>query len=80
MREFVTMPSTPVRLTGHAAAQGDATMNKTDYRMQLKHQLLLGRRLEQVGLYTAAAESRNKAQVLLQIYRRHSREPSFRLN
>jgi hypothetical protein len=52
-------------------------MNKTEYRSKLKHQLEIGRRLEQVGLYTAAAESRRKAQVLCQMYRRHYRECSI---
>lgn len=55
-------------------------MNKTEYRTRLKHQLEIGRRLEQVGLYTAAMESRKRAMVLLQIYRRQCREPSISLH
>jgi hypothetical protein len=42
--------------------------------MKLKHQLEIGRRLQHVGLFAAAAESRTKARVLLQIYKRHFRE------
>ena len=55
-------------------------MNKTEYRSKLKHQLEIGRRLEQVGLYTAATESRKKAQVLFQIYRRQLHTPSIGLH
>ena len=50
------------------------TMSKTDCKMKLKHQLEIGRRLHQLGLFEAAAESRTKARVLLQIYKRHFRE------
>lgn len=55
-------------------------MNKAEYRTKLKHQLEIGRRLEQVGLYTAAEESRRKALVLFQIYRRQHREPPISLH
>jgi hypothetical protein len=46
-------------------------MTKTECRTKLKHQLEIGRRLQQAGLYTAAAESRKKAVVLLHGYRNH---------
>jgi hypothetical protein len=46
-------------------------MTKAECKMKLKHQLELGRRLQKVGLHTAAAESRNKAHLLLQFYKRH---------
>jgi hypothetical protein len=49
-------------------------MTKTECRTRLKHQLEIERRLQKVGMFTAAAESRKKALVLLQIYRRHSLE------
>ena len=49
-------------------------MSKTECKMKLKHQLEIGRRLQYVGLFAAAAESRTKARVLLQIYKRHLRE------
>jgi hypothetical protein len=42
--------------------------------MKLKHQLEIGRRLQQLGLFAAATESRTKAQILLHIYKRHFRE------
>ena len=48
-------------------------MSKTECKMKLKHQLGIGRRLQQVGLFAAAAESRTKAHILLQIYKRHFR-------
>ena len=49
--------------------------------LKLKQQLELGRRLKEAGLFTAATESRNRAQVLLQAYKRHfrnSRKPGRR--
>ena len=46
-------------------------MSKTECKMKLKHQLEIGRRLQQLGLYAAATESRTKAHILLQIYKRH---------
>lgn len=49
--------------------------------LKLKQQLELGRRLKQAGLFAAATESRNRAQVLLQAYKRHfrnSRKPGRR--
>jgi hypothetical protein len=55
-------------------------MNKTECRTRLKHQLEIGRRLEQVGLYTAAAESRKRALVLLQIYKRNFRVQPLNLH
>jgi hypothetical protein len=48
-------------------------MTKAECKMKLKHQLEIGRRLQEVGLYTAAVKSRNQAQVLLQAYKRHFR-------
>jgi hypothetical protein len=53
-------------------------MTKAECKMKLIHQLEIGRRLEEVGLYTAAIESRNKAQILLQAYKRHFREESIK--
>ena len=50
------------------------TMSKTACREKLKHQLEIWHRLQQLGLYAAATESRKKAHVLLQIYKRHFRE------
>ncbi|MEN8132859.1 MAG: hypothetical protein ABFS45_22305 [Pseudomonadota bacterium] len=49
-------------------------MSKTDCKMRLKHQLEIGRRLQQLGMFAAAAESRTYAHVLLQSYKRHLRE------
>ena len=49
-------------------------MSKTECKMKLKYQLETGRRLQQLGLFAAAAESRTKAYVLLQIYKRNFRE------
>ena len=49
-------------------------MLKTECKMRLKRQLKIGRRLQQVGLFAAATESRTKAYVLLHIYKRHLRE------
>jgi hypothetical protein len=46
-------------------------MSKVECKMKLKHQLEIGRKLQNVGLYEAAAESRNKAEILLQTYKRH---------
>ena len=46
-------------------------MSKSECKMKLKHQLEIGRRLQQLGLFAAAAESRIKSRVLLQIYKRH---------
>ena len=46
-------------------------MTKAECKLKLKLQLELGRRLQKVGLHSAAAESRNKAHLLLQIYKRH---------
>jgi hypothetical protein len=55
-------------------------MTKSECKMKLKRQIEIGHRLEQVGLYTAAMESRNKALVLLHSYRRHFREKSTSLH
>jgi len=49
-------------------------MLKAECKMKLKHQLEIGRRLQQLGLFASATESRTKAYVLLQIYKRHFRE------
>jgi hypothetical protein len=51
-------------------------MTKAECKMRLKHQLDIGRRLQKVGLYAAAVEARNKAQILLQTYKRHFLEES----
>jgi hypothetical protein len=48
-------------------------MTKRECMLKLKQQLELGRRLKEAGLFTAAVESRNRAQVLLQAYKRHFR-------
>jgi hypothetical protein len=50
------------------------TMSKTECKMKLKHQLEIGRKLQQVGLFAAAAESRTRARILLQSYKRHIRD------
>jgi hypothetical protein len=49
-------------------------MTKTECMLRLKQQLELGRRLKEAGLFAAAAESRNRAQILLQAYKRHFRD------
>ena len=49
-------------------------MLKAECKMKLKHQFEIGRRLQQLGLFAAATESRTKAYILLQIYKRHFRE------
>jgi len=46
-------------------------MTKVECKSKLKHQLEIGRRLKNAGLYEAATESRNKAQIFLQAYKRH---------
>lgn len=51
-------------------------MTKEECKMKLKHELEVGRRLQEVGLYWAATESRNKAQILLHAYKRHFLEES----
>ena len=51
-------------------------MTKEECKMKLKHELEISRRLQEVGLYRAATESRNKAQILLQAYKRHFLEES----
>jgi len=53
-------------------------MIKGECKMKLKHQLKIGRRLQEVGLYTAATASRNKAQTLLNTYKRHFLEESVK--
>ena len=50
-------------------------MTKTECKVKLKHQLEIGRRLQQLGLLAAATESRTKARILLHTYKRHFREP-----
>jgi hypothetical protein len=65
---------------GERLIRRDSTMNKLECKIKLKHQIEIGHRLEQVGLYTAATESRNKALVLLRSYRRHFREKSTNLH
>ena len=51
-------------------------MTKEECKTKLKHQLRIGRRLQEVGMYTAAVASRSKAQILLHAYKRHFREES----
>ena len=53
-------------------------MTKEECKTKLKHQLKIGRRLQEVGLYTAATASRNKAQLLLHAYKRHFLEESVK--
>ena len=53
-------------------------MTKAECKMKLKHELEIGRRLQEVGLHAAATESRNKAQTLLQAYKRNFREESVK--
>jgi hypothetical protein len=53
-------------------------MTKEECKTKVKHQLKIRRRLQEVGLYTAATESRNKAQILLQAYKRHFLEGSVK--
>jgi len=53
-------------------------MTKEECKTKLKHQLRIGRRLQEVGMYTAAVASRNKAQILLHAYKRHFREESVK--
>jgi len=49
-------------------------MTKEECKTKLKHQLKMGRRLQEVGMYTAATASRSKVQILLQAYKRHFQE------
>jgi hypothetical protein len=49
-------------------------MLKTECKMKLKRQLKIGRRLQQVGMFAAANESRTKAYILLNIYKHHLRD------
>jgi hypothetical protein len=49
-------------------------MTRDECKLKLLHQLVIGRRLEEAGLYTAAIESRNRAQILLHAYKRHFHE------
>ena len=49
-------------------------MQQSECKIKLKHQLEIGRRLQQLGLYAAATESRNRSRVLLQSYKRHFRK------
>ena len=53
-------------------------MSKAECKMKLKHQLEIGRRLQQLGLFAAATESRTKARVLLHIYKRHFRKQAVK--
>ena len=46
-------------------------MTRREYRIKLKHLLNIGHRLDEAGLYRAAIESRHKAQILLQAYKRN---------
>ena len=54
--------------------RGKHIMSKTACRKKLKHQIEIWHRLQQLGLFAAATESRKKARVLLLIYKRHYRE------
>jgi hypothetical protein len=49
-------------------------MLQAECKIKLKHQLEIGRRLQQLGLYAAATESRARARILLHIYKRHFRK------
>ena len=49
-------------------------MSKAECKRKLKYQLETGRRLQQLGLFAAAAESRSKAYLLLQLYKCHFRD------
>jgi hypothetical protein len=53
-------------------------MTKEECKTELKHQLKMGRRLQEAGLYLAATVSRNKAQILLHAYKRHFMEESIK--
>jgi hypothetical protein len=53
-------------------------MTKEECKTKLKHQLKIGRRLQEVGLYMAATVSRKKAQILLHAYKRHFLEESLK--
>lgn len=53
-------------------------MTKEDCKKKVKHQLKICRRLEEVGMHTAAAASRNKARILLYAYKRHLQEESVK--
>jgi len=51
-------------------------MTKEECRTELRHQLRIVHRLQEVGLDAAAFASRNKAWILLHSYKRHLREES----
>ena len=53
-------------------------MTKEECKTKLKHQLKIGHRLQEVGLYTAATASRNKAWILFHTYKRHFLEESIK--
>jgi hypothetical protein len=53
-------------------------MTKEECKAKLKHQLKIGRRLQEAGMYTAATASRTKAQILLHAYKRHFLEGSVK--
>ena len=53
-------------------------MTKDECKKKLKQQLKMGRRLHEVGMYTAATASRNKAQILLHAYKRQYLEESIK--
>jgi hypothetical protein len=46
-------------------------MTKEECKTKLKHQLKIGRQLQEVGMFAAATASRTKAQILLHAYKRH---------
>ena len=51
-------------------------MTKEECKTRLKHQLRIRRRLIEAGMNSAAAESRDKARILLHAYKRHLLEES----
>jgi hypothetical protein len=53
-------------------------MTKEECKAKLKHQLKIGRKLQEVGLYMAATASRNKARIFLHAYKRHFLEESLK--
>jgi len=72
-RRYKLSPQYPPSFNNRMIYPGrrEDAMSKTECKMKLKHQLEIGRRLQQLGLFAAATESRTKAHILLQIYKRH---------
>jgi hypothetical protein len=72
--QIISAISVFIRYTRDLHEQEKRQMLQSECKIKLKHQLEIGRRLQQLGLYAAATESRNRARVLLQIYKRHFRK------